>query len=99
MSNARTTDASNALNMRDYVGQTVMGRYRLIRYLSEGGFGAVYQASHEAYELQLREVAVKLGKRPMEDREARDIFRDALEMVRVAEYTADPLLRQKFVRV
>jgi hypothetical protein len=100
MSDAPTADEkSMALNMRDYVGQTVMGRYRLIRYLSEGGFGAVYQASHEAYELQLREVAVKLGKRPMEDREARDIFRDALEMVRVAEYTADPLLRQKFVRV
>lgn len=90
---------SEDLNMRDLEGQVIAGKYRLIKYLSEGGFGAVYRASHIAYELELREVAVKVAKRPMGDPEARDVFRDALVMARLADRAPDLLLRQSFVAV
>lgn len=99
MSDAETVGKSSNPNMKSFVGQTLMGRFRLTRYLSEGGFGAVFEASHEAYELTLRQVAVKVAKRPMDDPEARDVFRDALEMARVADSASDPLLRQKFVTI
>ena len=85
--------------MRQYEGQTIAGKYKLVQYLSEGGFGAVYRGAHMAYELPLREVAIKVGKRRLEDREARSIFRDAFAVVRVTEAATDPILREHFVLV
>src|SRR5262249_3586576 len=70
---------------REYVGETICQRYRLDGYLSEGNFGAVFKAAHVAYGLDMREVAVKIGKRPMTDRDARMTFGDALEMVKIIE--------------
>ena len=85
--------------MRSLEGRVIAGKYRLIQHLGEGGFGAVYRASHVAYELELREVAIKLAKRPMELHEARSTFSDALVMARVKGAADNDALRQHFVTV
>lgn len=90
---------SDATNMRQFEGAVVAGKYRLDKYLDEGGFGAVFKATQTAYGQDLREVAVKLAKRPMEDAEARRAFADALLMVKVVEAATDPAVKQKFVAV
>lgn len=78
--------------------EMVQGRYRLNQFLGEGNFGAVYRASHQAYGLELREVAIKISKRPMTDYEAHLAFGDALVMARVQQ-AAPPHLRERFVTV
>ena len=90
---------SESVNMRSFEGETILGKYRLLKYLNEGGFGAVFSGSHRAYKLPLREVAIKVGKRPMQDEEARTLFRDALAVVEVTEAAPDEHLRERFVRV
>jgi serine/threonine protein kinase len=85
--------------MRGFVGQVIAGRYQLDAFLDEGAFGAVYRATHLAYGVGLREVAIKVSKRPMTDEEARDAFRDALEMSRVADAAPDSDIRDRFVTV
>ncbi len=86
-------------NMQGLEGQVIAGHYRLDRYLDEGGFGAVYRATQLAYGVELRNVAVKLGKFTMTDAEARRIFGDALMMARVAGSTPDATMRQHFVTI
>ena len=87
------------INMRELVGKTVDGRYQLEIYLAEGNFGAVYRATQMAYGVPLRQVAVKVSKRPMSDGEARKTFGDALLMARVVDSAKDINLRQHFVQV
>jgi serine/threonine protein kinase len=89
----------NAISMRDFEGQTIADKYQLIRYIHEGGFGAVYEACHVAYELPLRTVAIKIAKKPMSNREARDVFHDALTMAHIADNEPDLSIRQHFVTV
>jgi len=78
--------------------EPVAGRYFLTAYLDEGGFGAVYRARHYAYGMVLREVAIKIAKRPMSDAEARRVFADALVMAKVQE-AAPREMRDRFVTV
>ncbi len=85
--------------MRSFVGEELAGRYRLERFLDEGAFGAVYQGTHRAFGAELRQVAVKLSKRPIDDAEARDIFGDALLLARIADRSPDITARQHFVTV
>ena len=99
VNDSQQSGSSDDLDMKGFVGQTLMGRFRLNRFLNEGMFGAVYAASHDAYELELRQVAMKVGKRRISNEEARDMFRDAIDMTKVAECATDPLLKQKFVTV
>jgi serine/threonine protein kinase len=87
------------MNMLSYEGATIDNRYRLIRFLDEGCFGAVFRAEQMAYGVALREVAVKIAKQPMTDLEARDTFRDALIMTRVVDAIADAALRNHFITV
>lgn len=86
-------------DMHAFEGAVIAERYRLVECLDEGAFGAVYRASHLAYEVELREVAIKLSKRPMSSQEARQVFADALLMARVADATADAAMREHFVTV
>ena len=72
-----TSAQSQPITMRDYVGSVIAGRYSLDQYLAEGNFGAVYRATQIAYGIPLREVAIKISKRPMSDQEARKAFADA----------------------
>ena len=74
-----------ALDMRSLEGAVLGERYRLERFLDEGAFGAVFKATHLAYGVPLRDVAIKVAKRPMSDAQARRTFADALLMTRVAD--------------
>lgn len=89
----------DSIDMRSLEGSLLAGRYRLEHCLDEGNFGAVYRASHIAYGVELRGVAVKVAKRAMSDSEARRIFGDALLMASLADATPDATLRQHFVSV
>jgi serine/threonine-protein kinase len=90
---------SNDVHMRSFEGATIIDRYRLEKFLDEGAFGAVFRATHLVYGVELREVAVKLAKRPMSDGEAGQFFSDALLMARVVDMAMDATLRQHFVTV
>jgi serine/threonine protein kinase len=59
----------------------------------------VYKARHLAYGVDLREVAIKIGKRPMSDVEARRIFGDALVVARLVDEASDRALREHFVTI
>jgi serine/threonine-protein kinase len=96
---AKMNGSSTNLPMRSFEGAVLDGRYRLVRYLNEGAFGAVFQGSHLVYELELREVAVKVAKRPMSESEARRTFGEALLLAKLTEACLDPVLRQQFVSV
>jgi hypothetical protein len=87
------------LDMRQFEGAEIDGRYRLEQYLAEGSFGAVYRAAQLAYGVPLREVAFKISKRPMDDAEARRTFGDALLMAKVVGSASDPAIRQHFVTI
>jgi serine/threonine protein kinase len=86
-------------SMRDLEGTTVANHYRLVRFLDEGAFGAVFLAAQLAYGVTLREVAIKVAKRPMSDTVARGVFRDALLMTQVAERSPNSRIRDRFVQV
>ncbi|MCD4786499.1 MAG: serine/threonine protein kinase [Candidatus Eremiobacteraeota bacterium] len=88
------------IDMKSLKGKTIAGHYRLDNFLDEGAFGAVYRASHIAYGVELREVAVKLSKRPLkDDSKAREVFRDAPTMASIAESTPDLEMKSHFVTV
>lgn len=89
----------NPDDMRAFEGAVIAGRYRLDRFLDEGAFGAVYRASHLAYGVELREVAIKVAKRRMTDLEAQQVFKDALMMARLTDKVPDAALRDHFVGV
>jgi serine/threonine protein kinase len=92
-------NSEKTIEMRTFAtGERVAGRYHLIDYLAEGNFGAVYRASHYAFGLELRQVAIKISKRPLTDSQARRVFNDALVMAKVQE-SAPPHLRERFVTV
>lgn len=85
--------------MRAFEGATIADRYRLDQFLDEGAFGAVYRATHLAYGVALREVAIKVGKRVMTEDEAQLAFGEALLLARVADSAPDAALRQHFINV
>jgi hypothetical protein len=85
--------------MRSFEGSVIADRYRLDQYLDEGAFGAVYRSTHLAHGVELREVAIKLAKRPMIESEARRAFGEALLMTQVTDATPDATLRQHFISV
>lgn len=95
---ARTAVASD-IDMHSLEGQVLAGRYRLDHYISEGAFGAVYRASHAVFGLELREVAIKLAKHPMDDKEARSVFSDALKMVRLVEVAGQQSVGRHFLTI
>jgi ligand-binding sensor domain-containing protein len=67
---ARSADPSGA---RDYTGKTLLGRYRLLRPISRGGFSVVYEARDLKQESG--PVAVKvLNANPKEESWVRDRF-------------------------
>ena len=94
-----SVEAPANVDMRSLEGNTIAGRYRLDKFIDEGAFGAVFRAEHIAYGVVMREVAIKIAKRPMTDVEARKTFRDALIMASVADKTSDAALREHFVVV
>jgi serine/threonine protein kinase len=85
--------------MHELEGQVVADKYHLVQFLSEGVFGQVFRAAHIAFELEMREVAIKIGKHPMSPREARQCFGDALIMARVARAASEEGLDRCFVTV
>ena len=87
------------LKMRDLEGLEIDERYRLERYLDEGAFGAVFKASHIAYGVKLRDVAIKIAKSPMLKSVARATFADALIMAQLVDSTPSAELRQHFITV
>jgi len=73
------------IDLRTLVGKMIIDKYRIDRYLDAGAFGAVFQATHIAYGVELREVAIKIAKRRLNDIETRQIFGDALLMAKITD--------------
>jgi serine/threonine protein kinase len=92
-------ETAEVIDMTRFEGVTLAGRYRLEQYLDQGNFGAVYRATQEAFGIPLRDVAIKIAKRPMSETEARQAFQEALLMARVSDGAGDSGLRQHFVAI
>lgn len=86
-------------DLRALRGTTVAGRYRLDRYLDEGNFGIVYGATQLAFGGEMRQVAVKIGKRPMSNAEANAVFAEAAILTKLVDNTPDSDTRQHFVMI
>jgi len=85
--------------MRAFEGAIIADRYRLDHYLDEGAFGAVYRATHLAFGVALREVAIKVSKRVMDEPEAQRAFGEALLLARVTDGAPDATMRQHFINL
>jgi serine/threonine protein kinase len=68
------------------VGHLVDGRYRIKKYLAAGSFGYVYLAEQELLGETIRPVAFKLLKSmDLEQGQIREVFRDALAVIRLSQ--------------
>lgn len=85
--------------MRTLEGKVLADRYRLDSYLDEGAFGAVFKGVQMVLQQELREVAIKVAKRPMHAAEVSVVFRDALLMTRLAGAASPAALREHFIDV
>ena len=85
--------------MREFEQAVIDNRYRLRNLLDEGAFGGVFLASQLSFGLEMRDVAVKVAKRAMDESEARGVFGDALVMARLADSAHDVSLRRHFVTI
>lgn len=76
------------------------GRYRLQQKLGEGAFGSVWRAEQEAFGIVFRQAALKQFETPLEGGiQIRNVFADALGLIRLLENCDDPLLRSRFIQI
>jgi len=69
-------------NPHDLVGETLDGRFRLVRLLGEGGMGAVYEARHLRLESRVA-VKVLASQLAADERQRRRFLREARAAVRI----------------
>lgn len=75
-------------------------RYRLTRYLAEGGFGAVFAANQEVMGHYVRQVAIKITKTTLiTPEQAGDILADAIILARVIDEIQGSEAKRFLVRV
>jgi serine/threonine protein kinase len=91
----------NDASMRSlFEGQLLERRYRLIRLLSEGHFGGVFHAHLEIFDDPVRDVALKITKQThLSKGMAREIFGEAMTLIRVYDWIADPVARNFIVPI
>jgi eukaryotic-like serine/threonine-protein kinase len=83
-----------------FEGQLLERRYRLVRLLSAGNFGGVFHARLEMFGEPMRDVAVKVTKQANLTKEtAREIFGEAMTLIRVYDRIADPVARNYIVPI
>jgi serine/threonine protein kinase len=88
-----------ALSQR-FEGKLLEGRYRLTKLLSEGNFGGVFHARLELFGEPIRDVAVKITKETNLSKEtAREIFGEAMTLIRVYDRIIDPVAKSHIVPV
>lgn len=80
--------------------QLFAGKYALKELLGKGAFGSVYRAEQMAYGIGFRQVALKTFENEMTDiLEARNIFNDALLLIKLLDKCNDPVIKSRFVQV
>lgn len=83
-----------------FEGKTLENRYRLTKYLAEGGFGAVFAADQEVLGHHVRQVAVKITKATgITAAQAGEILADAIILARVIDEIQDSQAKRFLVRV
>ena len=75
-------------------------KYRLSKKLGQGAFGSVYRAEQEIYGVPLRTVALKMFEADISNTiHAREIFNDAVILLRLLEQCDDLDLKALFVQI
>ena len=83
-----------------FEGAYIENRYRLNKYLGEGGFGAVFLASQEVLGHKIRQVAIKITKTTeITASQAGDILKEAIILARVLDEIQDNEAKRYLVRI
>lgn len=80
--------------------ELINGKYRLLKKLGNGAFGSVHLAEQEVYGISLRTVALKIFETEIRDTiHAREIFNDAIILVRLLDRCDDMYIKSLFVQI
>ena len=83
----------------DYIGQTIDSRYTPRIFLAQGGFGAVYRGTHDLLGEKIRDVAIKIIKKPIPKGEETTIFAEAILQMTLEEALQANRQMEKIARV
>lgn len=82
------------------VGREIDGRFKLAAFLGAGNFGAVYRARQRVFDLELRDVALKVFKGAVVDHSNAPVkLNDAIQLMRLAEEDPEPEVAAHLIRV
>ncbi|MCC6975810.1 MAG: serine/threonine protein kinase [Anaerolineae bacterium] len=85
---------------RAYEGAFIENRYRLVQYLAEGGFGAVFRAEQQILGQVVRQVAVKIAKQAVfSAAQLLEILKEAMILAQVIDEIEDSQAKRFLVRV
>lgn len=88
------------VDMRDFEGRVVDGKYVLRECRGEGGFGAVFLSDQRLFDVPVRRVALKLSRRgEMTPDGAKDVFADAIRLAEAMDSITDGAARRHLVHV
>ena len=83
-----------------FENQTLERRYRIVRLLAEGNFGAVFHAELVIFDEPVRQVALKISKATHLTREsAKQVFAEAITLAQVYDQIGDVAAREFIVPV
>ena len=83
-----------------FEGKVIERRYRILKLLSQGNFGAVFHSRLEIFDEPLRDLAIKVTKQTQLDRDtAKSVFAEAILLTRLYDQIDDPAARLHIVPV
>lgn len=87
------------LLQNEMIGQVIDDRYRVDKFLAEGGFGAVFKGSHIKFGKKIRDIAIKIIKTEIPEGEEKKIFAEAFIQLKAEADITETITREKLIKV